>query len=185
MENIEAEVTRLAHMWLEWFQKSHTPPAVVRIDFMISHSKGEPTFQIHTCELTECGGATCGLKVTPRTVAILNDAMGEGEGFPKPLPPFEIEERRNEKASAGPAGKKPARQGILPDLQAPMQERSRRLEMGVAICAILGLVWPRFKLGKSLQSRSLSQILAFSVLMAYGMWKAREKIRDTWMRASC
>ncbi|CAK9082020.1 unnamed protein product [Durusdinium trenchii] len=173
VENIEAEVKRLAYLWLEWL-RNYSPPSVVRIDFMISQRKdltgSSGAFQVHTCELTECGGATCGLQVTPRTVAVLNDAMGEAEGFPKPLPPFQETNERNEQRNRNdrdrPKRAEASAEGVR-DVQLPVQGRSFGV-LGAFLLAFFCLLWPRSKLG------------GFVALAGIGMWKARDKLRDSW-----
>jgi len=95
----EAEVRRLAGKWLDWF-KAHPagPPAVIRLDFLVSSfPESKPKFEVNTCELTECGGAVCGLKVGTRTAAVLNECMADESqppvaGFPKPLPALQQED---------------------------------------------------------------------------------------------
>jgi len=95
----EAEVRRLAGKWLDWFKEHPAgPPAVIRLDFLVSSlPESNPKFEVNTCELTECGGAVCGLKVATRTAAVLNECMTDesqppAEGFPKPLPALQQED---------------------------------------------------------------------------------------------
>ncbi|CAK0907461.1 unnamed protein product, partial [Prorocentrum cordatum] len=141
----EAEARRLAGLWLEWLQGADGPglPHVCRLDFMVSVPPAPPPAQpsrgpggrggarraatpaparaapeVHTVEITELGGATCGLSVHARTVAVLNEcvlggggAEGEGSlpppaGFPWPLPPLQVGGAEGSVAARGarPAG---------------------------------------------------------------------------------
>ncbi|CAE8591407.1 unnamed protein product [Polarella glacialis] len=99
LEAVEAEVQLLADRWLRWFREEGPeggPPHVCRLDFLVSASQAAGRqFEVHTCELTECGGATCGLNVSTRTAAVLNECVVHPQlpppsGFPRPLPPFEL-----------------------------------------------------------------------------------------------
>ena len=125
----------LASTWLEWFRERHSAPHVIRLDFLVT-GKGE----VYTCELTECGGATCGLEVAPRSVAVVNSAMGDPEGFPegfpKELPKFEVEKdtrRRKEAKSEAKSTK---------SLELP---RKKRWELALGILAVLAFLWPKLR----------------------------------------
>ena len=82
---IHDKVKKLANLWLNWIQERYGAPQCIRLDFMISRQANN-YFQVHTCALKECGVETCGLEVSPRTVAVVNRAAEGIAGFPKPLP---------------------------------------------------------------------------------------------------
>ena len=84
VEAIQVEVRRLDKLWLDWFQERHFPPQVIRLDFLISIPRRDTQsvpFQVHTCELTKCGGSTCGLQVRLCTVAVEDLLKGSRNHF--------------------------------------------------------------------------------------------------------
>jgi len=93
----EAEVDLLVRHWLMWFStECAEPPAMARLDFLISFEKtaegSRPGISVWTTEVSECGGTLCGLKggIAGRNAAALNFAMRYDQSgrFPKPLPPL-------------------------------------------------------------------------------------------------
>ncbi|CAJ1390248.1 unnamed protein product [Effrenium voratum] len=154
----KAAVLQLTERWMDWFRRNHSEPHVIRMDFMVSvPAPGD--FEIHTCELTECGGSTCGLHVAPRTSATLNACLADGdfpEAFPKPLPPFQEERNERDRKTEKPAtaSTPAASEGLL---------STRRVELGVAISALLVLMGPRLK---GLRA-SLAPLLALGLLAAF------------------
>lgn len=195
MDEIEVEVKRLANVWLEWFREKHSAPQQIRIDFLVSIPRDmdgqsvSSRFRVHTCELTECGGATCGLEVAPRTVAVVNECLGLTEGFPKPLPPFaEIPppqphqrygtgRERNERSDRKKTQSNDGEQQVHGSLPYPKL---------AIFFALLAMLWPRLKkVGNAHQNRLLMSVLPFiyqSSLFAIVASAVRDKIRDTWMR---
>merc|ERR1719282_1702160 len=106
MEAAEAEAKRLAERWLQWFRDQGSGiPHVCRIDFLVAlqpatENGADSKFEVYTVELTECGAATCGLPVHPRSVAVLNECLVDDvarvsrggafpTGFPLALPPMQ------------------------------------------------------------------------------------------------
>ena len=158
MDAIEDEVRRMAFVWLEYFKQRGFEPHVLRLDFLISIPPGKSPddFEVHICELTECGGATCGLHVCTRTAAVLNECMADGQecpaGFPKPLPPFRMEREKGvmrPEQTVAKAGRE--RNGHSTSLQGrasqsnTVSERQprRRLEFFAALIAVALLLWQR------------------------------------------
>ena len=161
VERIEEDVRRTAHTWLEHFKLRGHEPHVIRLDFLVSvppappNSKPLHDFQVHTCELTECGGATCGLHVRTRTAAVLNECMLDGQeslaDFPKPLPPLEKERpqprpeqparasRDRHDHHAHNAQSRGSTNNSLDDARQPR----RRLELFAALLAVALLLWQR------------------------------------------
>ena len=84
VETIHVKVRKLANLWLDWILETHSAPQCIRLDFLISR-QSKNNFQAHTCAIKECGGSTCGIEVSPRTVAVVNRAAEGIAGFPKPL----------------------------------------------------------------------------------------------------
>lgn len=93
LEAAASEARALANKWLAWFKESpRGAPHVCRLDFLVSWN-GTGDAELHTIELTECGGSTCDLKVNARTAATLNECLADPaqprvDGFPRPLPPL-------------------------------------------------------------------------------------------------
>ena len=57
---------------------------MIRLDFLISIPRRDTQsvpFQVHTCELTKCGGSTCGLQVSLCTVAVEDLLKGSRNHF--------------------------------------------------------------------------------------------------------
>ena len=151
---IERKVNTLASVWLDWFQRHHeTAPHVIRLDFLVT-GKGE----VFSCELTECGGATCGLEVAPRTVAVVNAAMADDfpEGFPKELPKFQVE--KDMRTSRKKEVKLEAKSIELP--------RKPRWELAVGILAVLGFLWPRLRGRLPYSIQHLHPVLKASIVIA-------------------
>ena len=187
VEEMEVEVKRLTNLWLDWFREKHSAPQTIRIDFMISSngstgSNGSKSsgFRVHTCELTECGGATCGLEVTPRTVAVVNESVaGAIEGFPKPLPPFAKEAPSlppNHRGKERTDQKRPQVSNEVPANRPP------RFAYVAIFYAILGMLWPRLrKLGNAHKNPILMVVLPLLYKTSLGgivLWAARDKLRS-------
>ena len=165
MDQIEEEVRRTASTWLERFKLEGCAPHVIRMDFLVSVPPNKPSsdFEVHICELTECGGATCGLHVCTRTAATLNECMDghEGADFPKPLPPFRLERERTQlrpEPKSAPSRSRNERSDGMRDsnvqsMQVASQSRvestpsdrppRRRLELFAAVVAVALLLWQR------------------------------------------
>lgn len=195
VDEIEAEVKRLSNLWLDWFREKHSAPQQIRIDFLISiprdmdgQSVSSPRFRVHTCELTECGGATCGLEVVPRTVAVVNECLGLTEGFPKPLPPFaEIPPSEYPRKSTGRERNERSDRQKTQSNDGEQQAHGSLPYPKLAIFfALLAMLWPRLKkVGNAHQNRLLMSALPLiyqSSVFAIVAWAVRDKIRDTWMR---
>jgi len=170
VDQIEEEVRRTAFTWLEHFKLKGCAPHVIRMDFLVSVPPNKPStdFEVHICELTECGGATCGLHVCTRTAATLNECMDghEGADFPKPLPPFRLEIQRTQlrpepaKASTVSRSRNERSDANVPSMQrvenAPSDRPPpRRLELFAAMLAVALLLWQR-KIGTTQLKRLLA-----------------------------
>jgi len=102
LEAAEVQVRFLAEKWWRWFRDQHScQPHVCRLDFLAAVSPGtaEGHVDVHTVEVTECGGSMCCLQVAARTAAVLNQCLLDVEGdqqwppgFPMPLPPLQRQE---------------------------------------------------------------------------------------------
>eukprot|EP00438_Fugacium_kawagutii_P006538 Skav222194 [mRNA] locus=scaffold1745:62140:62610:- [translate_table: standard] len=156
---------------------------------MDGQSASSPRFRVHTCELTECGGATCNLEVAPRTVAVVNECLGLTEGFPKPLPPFaEIPPSENlRKHGTGRERNERSNRNTTQSNDREQQAHGSLPYGKLAILfALLPMLWPRLKkMGNAHQNRLLMSALPFiyqSSLFAIVATAVRDKLRDTWMK---
>jgi len=102
LEAAEVQVRCLAEKWCRWFHdQDSTQPHVCRLDFLaaVGPETAEGHVDIHTVEVTECGGSMCRLPVAARTAAVLNQCLLDAKGgkhwppgFPMPLPPLQRQE---------------------------------------------------------------------------------------------
>jgi len=194
VQEVEDEVNRLANEWLNWFRERHSEPHQIRMDFLISTPrKGDgqhnsSRFHVHTCELTECGGSTCGLEPAPRTVAVVNQALGSTEGFPKPLPPFaEVKTIDMEKPHVANVKERPDRK--KPQAKDEVQaHRSPWYGYSAMIYAVLAILWPRLrKVGNAHRNGLLMSALPLIYkisLCATIIWGVRDRLRDSPMSSN-
>ena len=195
VEAIQVEVRRLANLWLDWFQERHSPPQVIRLDFLISTPRkdAQPVpFQVHTCELTECGGSTCGLQVRPRTVAVVNRAAEAIEGFPKPLPPFaeerpqsQVDRSRLPERNRGRDGRDQVDRNKT-EKETQLESHERRapgLSWPISLFWVrIGQLWrfygPCFK-----KVGNAHPLLYRSLEACFGFWVLRQRLQDRWARS--
>eukprot|EP00931_Biecheleriopsis_adriatica_P061299 TRINITY_DN36855_c0_g1_i1.p1 TRINITY_DN36855_c0_g1~~TRINITY_DN36855_c0_g1_i1.p1 ORF type:complete len:642 (-),score=143.82 TRINITY_DN36855_c0_g1_i1:21-1883(-) len=135
VQELEAEVKKLAEAWLDRFRQHPSGgPHVVRIDFMVAKSTqtGGRGFEVSTVECSECGSATCGLQVSTRTAATLNECMHSEDaaqppvkGFPKALPPLQQEPPRREQSDSRYESRSDSRISRGPSNRAPQSGGGR------------------------------------------------------------
>eukprot|EP00929_Paragymnodinium_shiwhaense_P114746 TRINITY_DN83240_c0_g1_i1.p1 TRINITY_DN83240_c0_g1~~TRINITY_DN83240_c0_g1_i1.p1 ORF type:complete len:682 (-),score=117.64 TRINITY_DN83240_c0_g1_i1:190-2235(-) len=183
-ETAERSVARLTDSWLKWLQdEGYETPATIRLDFLVSvkppAGAGQtPEVNVWTMELCENGGSFCGLKILPRTVAVLNDLLREGEpvkGFPKALPPFSSEFPPTKlppvSAAAGARSERPDRSsgGGPPGRGGPRGRNDRDLQSQPRKPGSFTLLLARFGLD--------GRAIVAALVVLFVLWRSRRASR--------
>jgi hypothetical protein len=191
LEAAETEAMALAERWLTWFRtEGFGVPHVCRLDFLAtlpaavagrpcpgSKGSGEGARllpRVFTVELTECGGASCGVPVVARTTAVLNECLRDTEsetwppGFPQPLPstrppvPSTFSSRRVGGNSLR-TERRPCHETKVADVKEPVKVQSQPMPVTDV----------RARVGPLVSAKAARLTVTIASLVLFGIWKRR------------